>query len=301
MPAPPDSVLPRAERNAYKAVIAEATPPGWRWPVPLGTNPTLLRPTSFYAVNIYKRLDFPPKPVEELPSDVVLRVDPVPLPIVPTADPRHYEREVSKGPWSRFFDRCRNEALAELVPPAERICAVPGCGRKFINSFAPRVANDVTFRFEITDHLAPLCAGPGSRCELWAKRWFETLFSGVEEQLDHEVAIAEQCLNCGREERKNTVKESFKRCSRCRRAVYCSEKCQREDWKVHKKHCTPAAELAEARKELGELRRELSGEADAEAAIQPDLGSAVPEIGGGGGGPVASVFIVGQAGREVSG
>lgn len=32
---------------------------------------------------------------------------------------------------------------------------------------------------------------------------------------------------------------SFQRCARCKEAYYCSRECQKEDWKSHKKICTP--------------------------------------------------------------
>jgi len=49
------------------------------------------------------------------------------------------------------------------------------------------------------------------------------------------------CFHCGkREERKSGVTNDkaevgFKRCSRCKLAVYCSGECQKADWKRHKK------------------------------------------------------------------
>ncbi|KAJ7701772.1 hypothetical protein B0H17DRAFT_164241 [Mycena rosella] len=43
-----------------------------------------------------------------------------------------------------------------------------------------------------------------------------------------------QCANCSK-----TNDQSLKRCSRCKRAVYCSIDCQTADWKSHKALCAP--------------------------------------------------------------
>lgn len=39
------------------------------------------------------------------------------------------------------------------------------------------------------------------------------------------------CVNC------ETKSENMKKCSRCKVVYYCSSKCQRADWKKHKKIC----------------------------------------------------------------
>mmetsp|Transcript_13333 Transcript_13333/g.15535 ORF Transcript_13333/g.15535 Transcript_13333/m.15535 type:complete len:395 (+) Transcript_13333:123-1307(+) len=51
---------------------------------------------------------------------------------------------------------------------------------------------------------------------------------------EKERVALNSCLKCGIEE------ESigrFKSCARCQKIFYCSKACQKEDWKVHKKHC----------------------------------------------------------------
>ena len=48
------------------------------------------------------------------------------------------------------------------------------------------------------------------------------------------MEIKTRCMNCdiyGQKEKK------LKRCGKCRRVYYCSVKCQRADWKEHKKVC----------------------------------------------------------------
>jgi hypothetical protein len=45
------------------------------------------------------------------------------------------------------------------------------------------------------------------------------------------------CANPSCNEYEKEVKE-FQRCSRCRKVAYCSQKCQKENWKSHKKLCT---------------------------------------------------------------
>lgn len=46
--------------------------------------------------------------------------------------------------------------------------------------------------------------------------------------------ILNKCRNCNQTEQKL---ENFKLCSGCRCVFYCSEKCQKEDWKKHKIMC----------------------------------------------------------------
>lgn len=44
---------------------------------------------------------------------------------------------------------------------------------------------------------------------------------------------------------KTEEKEKFKRCSRCKKVLYCSKECQKEDWKKHKIECEKIVELRE--------------------------------------------------------
>jgi hypothetical protein len=46
-----------------------------------------------------------------------------------------------------------------------------------------------------------------------------------------------QCANCGRSP---GGAKTFSTCSRCKQARYCSQNCQKVDWKMHKKTCTAA-------------------------------------------------------------
>jgi hypothetical protein len=45
------------------------------------------------------------------------------------------------------------------------------------------------------------------------------------------------CANCGRTP---TAEQSFSTCARCKKAKYCSQECQKVDWKTHKKSCKAA-------------------------------------------------------------
>ena len=47
----------------------------------------------------------------------------------------------------------------------------------------------------------------------------------------------EECENCGK--REFARERKLKRCARCKVVLYCSEKCQKEDWHHHKESCKP--------------------------------------------------------------
>lgn len=48
----------------------------------------------------------------------------------------------------------------------------------------------------------------------------------------------DMCLELERDGKEN----KFVRCSRCKRRYYCSQKCQKTDWTLHKRECIAAAE-----------------------------------------------------------
>ncbi|KAH9841725.1 uncharacterized protein C8Q71DRAFT_700219 [Rhodofomes roseus] len=48
------------------------------------------------------------------------------------------------------------------------------------------------------------------------------------------MADTSQCFYC----RKEAMTKDFKRCSRCRGALYCNSECQKQDWASHKELCS---------------------------------------------------------------
>lgn len=57
------------------------------------------------------------------------------------------------------------------------------------------------------------------------------------------------CDNCSHYERNG---EKFRRCGRCRRALYCSPECQKAHWKAHKHECQDMYDPASQEKEKKE-------------------------------------------------
>lgn len=57
------------------------------------------------------------------------------------------------------------------------------------------------------------------------------------------------CGACGAE--KKADGGALMACSKCRKRHYCSAKCQKEEWKEHKKYCQPPAKLHPAANVLG--------------------------------------------------
>jgi hypothetical protein len=55
------------------------------------------------------------------------------------------------------------------------------------------------------------------------------------EGLKVDLAFYKPCVGCGT--RSTESKRDYKRCSRCKIAIYCSEACQRKDWPHHRGFC----------------------------------------------------------------
>ena len=55
-------------------------------------------------------------------------------------------------------------------------------------------------------------------------------------QRSKERVALQNCQACGKSE---TAMKTFKKCQRCKVAVYCGKDCQKADWKAHKKLCSP--------------------------------------------------------------
>src|SRR5258708_5307293 len=60
----------------------------------------------------------------------------------------------------------------------------------------------------------------------------------------------ECCLFCG------ATRKQLMLCGRCRGAAYCSEKCQREHWRLHKPWCRPRSDKEQL--QLVHLRRQIT-------------------------------------------
>lgn len=68
--------------------------------------------------------------------------------------------------------------------------------------------------------------------------------------------VLQNCKSCHKIS--SDAKSSFKRCSICKKAYYCSETCQKKDWARHKRECTKAKSLKADGKEMkGKVDMEL--------------------------------------------
>ncbi len=65
-----------------------------------------------------------------------------------------------------------------------------------------------------------------------------------EESIKEKFDMNKMCVNCG----KNNTKE-FKKCGKCKSAYYCSQACQKENWKQHKQICGQLHTTKEKRNE----------------------------------------------------
>ena len=57
---------------------------------------------------------------------------------------------------------------------------------------------------------------------------------------ENNVSKSHSCNNCGKVEKGR----KFKQCSSCKCVRYCSQKCQKEQWKDHKTLCQSIRELS---------------------------------------------------------
>lgn len=72
---------------------------------------------------------------------------------------------------------------------------------------------------------------------LFAVSYLEPVLDNDMYRLEGQLSVqAGSCEKCGSERGKDSDME-LRRCSRCKSVVYCSERCQKEDWKKHKRSC----------------------------------------------------------------
>lgn len=89
----------------------------------------------------------------------------------------------------------------------------------------------------------PTCSGTGSPCYNKTVKWLDN--NGYTEKIADEafgtdadrIAAIDLCRYC--KTSTMNVKRDFKRCSRCKKATYCSVECQKSDWNDHKLACAP--------------------------------------------------------------
>ena len=62
-------------------------------------------------------------------------------------------------------------------------------------------------------------------------------YSKEQQGLNKEICLQRTCQNCGNKYEKKETECKFKKCANCKTAWYCSKKCQKADWKIHKKKC----------------------------------------------------------------
>lgn len=56
------------------------------------------------------------------------------------------------------------------------------------------------------------------------------------------------CDHCGEPESKDPEAKKLLRCGKCKTEKYCDKQCQKNDWKIHKKHCFTPAQMVERAK-----------------------------------------------------
>jgi len=124
------------------------------------------------------------------------------------------------------------EMRHEMLQLADWTCF--NCNRKakaFVQSIGMHPDHDP---FSFVDMLAiPICAD--SACNIAAQHQTEDILRDVmgDAQADSRIRI---CSNCKKGE---TEDHKMDACGRCKVTYYCSKECQRKDWPVHKKFCTP--------------------------------------------------------------
>jgi MYND finger len=56
------------------------------------------------------------------------------------------------------------------------------------------------------------------------------------------------CDYCGEPDSKDPDAKKLLRCGKCKTEKYCDKQCQKNDWKIHKKHCYTPAQMSERAK-----------------------------------------------------
>ena len=75
--------------------------------------------------------------------------------------------------------------------------------------------------------------------------YIPTYYMEFEESIKDKFYMNKCCANCYK---KHT--EEFKKCGKCKSVYYCSQICQKEDWKKHKQICSQVRPLKEKRTEI---------------------------------------------------
>ena len=62
-------------------------------------------------------------------------------------------------------------------------------------------------------------------------------YTAQQQQIRKSISIRKTCQCCNKKYVKQEQGINFKKCAKCQNAWYCSKKCQKADWKTHKKKC----------------------------------------------------------------
>lgn len=138
------------------------------------------------------------------------------------------------------------ESRAQQGPPFECV----GCGstandQSFVSCWLPR-EDPLTKTLGMSREMWTFCTRvKGDACREYARRLMKENLEQVQKQVAQrhgpDAKVGQKkftpCCACG----KRTLKpqQDFRRCSRCKIAMYCSHECQVADWPKHKKICLP--------------------------------------------------------------
>lgn len=180
-------------------------------------------------------------------------------------DARHFFGEIASGTYSQQQPSCVIEISMYLgdengsgVDSTVFTCIMPMKPQKEGEYIFPRYEDDPKTFKSIVRKLAPNVA---KRCSGSEERWAETSslidneFSSIktmkleeiEDKLQGDLLTSHQVWASANKKRVDIIRQCWgcglrqfrlKKCGRCRKALYCNAKCQKKDWKSHKKACT---------------------------------------------------------------
>lgn len=129
-----------------------------------------------------------------------------------------------------LFRVIRAMEFSESLHPGREFMSVMGTG---LSPRSINLSSSITSVLRLASTMATL----ESLTDMQVKQCAEATLCPERIRMQRQAVALKTCANCGKSE---PALDMFRLCSQCQATHYCSEACQRENWKIHKKTCQKA-------------------------------------------------------------